>query len=291
MLTHRDIHREIEQLTVLSDLVKAYGEISAARMRRARDSVLYSRKFLAAINEIFGEVRASYLSEVRRLTSATRFKRGKGVTFLAHNGKTVSVLLSANTRLYGDLLYKTFTMFLTDLRASNSEATIIGKVGLSLFLEAEPHRPYTYFDFPDKDVDQSALVEIVRHLVQYETIRLYFGRYVSLLSQQPAEFTLTAQITPNASDEVRTRVHYIFEPGLEEILQFFERQIFDSLFSQTIRESQLSKFAARLLAMDQAEQNISRRLEAVSFEKLRVTHEERNARQLTRLTTLKALWQ
>ena len=37
----------------------------------------------------------------------------------------------------------------------------------------------------------------------------------------------------------------------------FETQIFASLFDQSIRESQLAKFASRILAMDRAEQNIS----------------------------------
>ncbi len=66
-------------------------------------------------------------------SSEQREKGKEKITFLAHNGKTVAVYLSANTGLYGDIVRKTFDLFMKDAQTGGIEATIVGKHGLGLF--------------------------------------------------------------------------------------------------------------------------------------------------------------
>ncbi len=283
MVDERDILEEIREVQALRNLVSAYEEIASFRMKKTRDAVLYTRKYLDAINDIFERVRTSYAFEARHYLK----KRGKkaGLTFLAHNGKTVAVLLSANTGLYGEIIYKTFTKFVDEVNKGEVEATIIGKHGLSLFLGVYPNKPYTYFDLPDQDVKPADLIDIIKHIVQYEEIHVYYGKFLSVIKQEPTSLTVTAEIKMDGK-EGQKPVSYIFEPSLEKILMFFETEIFASLFEQSVSESQLAKYASRVVAMDKADINIKDHLKKLNLEKMRASHLKLNKKQLNTFPSL-----
>lgn len=282
MAAEKEIEKEIGQISSLRTLTEIYGEIASVRMKKIREFVLSNRRFLSAINDIFRDALAAYAKKLSELVKKGKLEKGGKVTFLAHNGKTVSVLISANTGFYGEVVKKTFRKFIKDIRKDNVEATIIGRLGRSFFLESEPNKPYTYFDLPDYGVDQSKLSEVIRHLVQYEEIRIYYGEYQSVISQKPTVSSISAG-TPVSEDVEEPKVKYLFEPSVERILMFFETEIFASLFDQSIRESQLAKFASRILAMDRATENIKERLDELSLKRLQAEHKAQNRKQLNTL--------
>jgi F-type H+-transporting ATPase subunit gamma len=282
MACEKNIDEEIIKVKSLKTLVEVYGEIASVRVMKVRDSVLENRNFLGAINDIFQDSLASYAKKLSRLLVAGKIKKGKRVTFLAHNGKTVAVLVSANTGFYGEVVGTTFRKFMEEIKDKNVEITIIGKLGRSLFLEKEPKKPYTYFDLPDYQVSQAKLSKVIKHLVAYEKISVYYGKYQSIITQVPTEFTISAG-TSVREDVKDPKVQYLFEPSVEKILMFFETEIFASLFDQTIRESQLAKFASRILAMDKAAENIKSDLQKLSLEKLRLEHRLSDRKQLNSL--------
>ncbi|QQS39319.1 F0F1 ATP synthase subunit gamma [Candidatus Woesebacteria bacterium] len=285
MSSQKEISGEIDQLKGFRDLVRAYEEIASLRMVRTRDTVVKNRKFLDEIEDIFEKVRASYASEVKKLIKKRNSKNNKAITFLAHNGKTVSVLLSANSGLYGSIVQTTFEQFAEETRNQDVEVTIVGKQGLNLFQTEFPEKPYTYFEIPDEKVKSDDLNEIVKHIVQYEEIHVYYGKFINVVSQKPDLLTISAEIS---LDDARPDVgiSYIFEPSLEKILMFFETQIFAARFEQTAREGQLSKFASRVMAMDRADENISERVKKLGLRKLRIGHKENNRKQLNSLVSI-----
>lgn len=284
----KSLNTEIVNLETLQSLAYAYAQISSNRMKSIRESVVSSRDYLGDLNEIFRELRNSYKKEVEKLMKK-KSKGGKPVTFLSHNGRTVSVLISANAGLYGEVVPRTFELFVKDVQEKGTEATIIGKLGLSLFLGKEPTRPHTYFDFPDFGVDPAKLGEIIGHLVQYEKIQIYYAKFNNIVNQEPAIFNLEAE-TPVATYTPEQRptdvTPYLFEPSLEKILIFFETEMFGSLFEQTVKESQLAKFASRMLAMDTAGENVKGQLSKLKMEKLKYTHYISNRKQLDSMSAV-----
>ncbi len=248
MKTLRSIRDELADLGLLQAMVEVYGEVALERMNRVRQGVLYSRWFLEQLESIFSQARASYehkLAEEKRLGVSPK----KKVTMLSHNGLTVAVLIAAKTRLYGDIIRKTYELFIEDVK-KGSEATIIGSVGVAMFKEEMGNKPYTEFELPDDRIDTPAFNEILKHLVQYEEIHVYYGKYKNVITQVPSVYTVSATTLGRA--EAQPYEPYLFEPSLEAVLAFFEREIFATLFDQTVRESQLAKFAARMVAMDRA---------------------------------------
>lgn len=268
-MNKKEIKERITTLDLLIGLTEAYSQVSSQRMKKIREGVITSRDFLSSIDSIFRELRNSHKREIDRLAK----KKGKGlVTFLAHNGKTASVFIAANAGLYGDIVGKVFDSFINEVRTKNTEVTVIGKFGLSLFLSAEPTRPYTYFDYPDFGDSPEELSQITRHLVSYEQIHIYFGKFRNLAYQEPASIVIAAE-TQLAKDVPGASItKYLFEPDLSDILAFFEGEMFTSTFQQAIHEAQLAKFSSRMIAMDKAGEKVKGELKKVQMDHLKMTH-------------------
>ena len=282
----RSIANDISELKSLQSVTRAFTEIAAVRMRKTRNSVLLNREFVTALDDVFSDVRASYTREVINLANR---KGEEGITFLAHNGKTVAVFLSANTGLYGDIIEKTFRLFLSEVKKNPDkiEVAIAGKLGLSLFEAAMPNHPHTYFDVPDTNITPSTLAQLIGHIVQYEEIRVYYPSFQSAVRQEPTKYVISAE-TPlsEIQDAGKRKDKYFFEPNMRDILIFFEREIFASLMDQTVRESQLAKYAVRIMTLDRSSENIKEQLKKLSLEKLKAEHKQQNRKQLELISSI-----
>jgi ATP synthase F1 gamma subunit len=288
MISEKSVNKELAELGALGNLTDIYGEIASIRMKRTRQVVLTSRDFMAEVYTVFAEVFASYRVEVMRLVKKSGADPELGVTLLPHNGKTVALLLSANTGLYGSVVRASFDLFMDELRKSDVEVSIVGRVGRSYFLNEEPNRAYSYFELPDNGSDKAKLSELVRHLVQYEEIYVYFGQFQNVAQQIPTKLVISAKtlltnIATTASEENK----YVFEPSLERVLMFFETEIFASLLDQTVSESQLAKYASRILAMNKAHENIDKTIGKLSLDRLKIKHRTENRKQLNRLSSMR----
>jgi len=266
-----------DDLVTLGTLAEAYSEVAARRMKRIRGEVLETRDFLAGIKGIFGEVNSSYRKQVMNLMK----RRGSGkVTFLAHNGKTAAVLLSANAGLYGDIVSRTYQLFEKDLGKPNQEVTVIGRMGRE-FVKSKGLSQFTYFDLPDFDTKLEDLKNIIEHLVAYDEIDIYHGQYQSVVVQEPRRYVIAAggQVDETQESEIK----FLFEPDLPEIMAVFEKQIFGSMLQQTVRESTLAKFASRMMSLDRAGVNIKHERGKVDLRQRQLKKNQANRRQLNQV--------
>jgi len=289
MLRKKEINEETTQLEVLGTITNVYGQVASFWMKNAGDSIIKSRGFLDEMHEVFNTVFASYSQQVKALARRKKANKNGHITFLAHNGKNVGVFLSAGTGFYGEIVKKTFELFIKEVREKDLEVTIVGRQGLFFFLNEEPKRPYTFFDFPDEKVDQAQLTELVKHLVPYEEIRIYHGKFNNFLSQEPVVLRISADPYSELQEEQKKPKYYLFEPDIEKILVYFEKEIFTSLFEQSIRESQMAKFGSRLMVMDQAGENIKEELKKMEQERRKLTHRINNGKQINQFASM-SLW-
>jgi len=290
--TVKEVDREIVDLETMQVLTRVYGEIASMRMKRTRDEVLQNREFVTGVNRIFQDIMASYRAEVVRLIRERSTKRAEGgLTLLAHNGRAVAVYLSANNRFYGPMIRQTFDMFIREVREGGAEATIVGRTGRGLFVGSEPNRPYTYFDYPDNGEDLAKLAELMAHIVQYERVHVYYGKFINAVVQKASVFDISSEspLSKLQGDGEIEKIKYVFEPNLESILKFFESEMFGSLLGQIISESQLSKSASRILAMNDAGVNVSDGLKKVKQERFKLAHRVENRAQQAGLAGI-SLW-
>jgi F-type H+-transporting ATPase subunit gamma len=150
--------------------------------------------------------------------------------------------------------------------------------------------PYMYFEIPEANVTIEDLKPVVFNLLNYEKVNVYFGKFENILNQNPTVMNVTGDQTmddkPSSEDYPDD---FLFEPSLDKILNFFEVQIFTTLFKQTIYESQLSQFASRITAMETALQNIEENSTKLNADSRRFRRLEYNRKQLGAIAGI-SLW-
>lgn len=279
MINKLALDNEIENLIGLNDMVKSYEEIAASRIKRTRESVLRDRIFVNEMHEIFEHVIFSYKKQVDKLIKSKKNKNMKDFSFINKNGKTLYIFVSANAGLYGNLIKKTFELFNKTPKDSAYDVAIIGKLGLSMWNESKLTSKYYYFDFPDQDVDENVLGEILKFIINYQKIIVFYGQFQNFITQNPTFTDISGNELTETTDQHKAS-KYFFEPSLEKILEFFEKQIFASIFEQTIRESQLAKIGSRLTSLYTASENIDKQLVNIYYMKNTYKHKSQNKKQL-----------
>jgi ATP synthase F1 gamma subunit len=255
---------EKEFIRTLKTIVQAYEEVSVIRMQRIRSSVLAARKFLTDLSTVFMDVKTSYHDEIITLYAKHKKLAGTKEALLTKNNKEAVVLLSSNAKLYGDIVRRVFNGFVNYTLTKPSkdkkrDIVIIGRVGKEFYEQLEHKLEYTFFELPDFEITIDDLKSIAYFLATYEKVTVFHGRFDNVLTQQPVSTNVSGQEQNlQVGEQSKDRIHYFFEPSLENILHFFETQVFSLLLKQTIHEGELSRVASRLQAMETALSNIQK---------------------------------
>jgi ATP synthase F1 gamma subunit len=267
-------NEEIDYLNSFSYLIAAYEEIAANRMQQIREKVLYGRDYIGGLNNIFQQLKYSYHKQAEQIKKKVVSQK---------NDKTACVFISANSGLYGDLVARILHLFLEDLKREAGDAVIIGSWGKNLFELNSNNSPYVYFDLPDSGLDLEQINHIVGFLKNYRRVIVYHGLFRNIIKQDVVWSNISGdQLGPEVLLSQTARI--IYEPSLEVLMNFFEKEIFSSLFTQSIYESQLAKFSARMTALDTASQNIDRAKKMAILNASREKHRAMNKKQLASLT-------
>ena len=279
MKTERYLKNELLDLDGFLGMVEAYEEISAIRMRKVKKSVLSRREFLQGLNEAFSYIVYSYSVYKRAL------KKKSGKDIFNTNGRDVIVLLSSNTGLYGDLILRVFAKFAEEVKLSNSNTDVVitGALGKRLFDAAKISKEYKYFELSDTASNDDNVKKLLDHITNYTTINVYHGVFKSILVQDAEKTYLTGELMKkieSSSQEVnldfKKNTGFIFEPSIEKVAEYFEKQILSLIFEQSVFESGLSKFASRMVSLDTAASNISSRVAGMDFELKKAKHRKTN---------------
>jgi len=287
MVSKNEVIEKFNSVTAFKNVIETYEEIAASRMQNARSSVLQRRDFIMELNEMFQQIKTSYREEIEKLMKKKKIKDQNKLTFIERNGKTLFVLLSSNTGLYGNIIKQSFDLFVELIKKESCDAIIIGKIGLDYFKNANLKIPYAYFDFPDGRIDNEKLKNIVKHIIEYERTFIVYGQFQNIITQKPIVTSISGDPLPRESKG--PKIKYFFEPSLEKIMAFFEAEIFSSIFEQTIFESQLAKFASRMTSLEIRAEKINELLKEVDLEKQKVKHRIMNKKQMDTFSSL-SLW-
>lgn len=284
MISRKQLKIEKDRLEALKGLVEVYEEVAAGRMQKIRSAVLQSRQFLEGLLEVFKRVKAAYQSDQKSV-----------LALRPRNGKTVAVFVSANSGLYGDIVDRTFDIFADFVQKNNPDLVILGKLGTKMMNDRLKGHLYNYYDFSDDTVEMESFEMIMRYLVQFEKILVFYGQFKTILTQDPVATSVSGdsmvavEQLPIGQKEQEISKQYLFEPSIEKVAQVFESEILASIFEQTLHESQLAKFASRMLALDQSVERIEKRLGKVGAEGRRLRHKVQNKSQLHTISGI-TLW-
>jgi ATP synthase F1 gamma subunit len=295
MAQRKLILEELEALNSIKDLAESYEEIAAMEMQKIRDSVLKTREYLVDLSDVFVDLKASYIREVRDLLERRKKGDKNLLPILQKKGKNLMVYLSSNGRLYGAVTQRTFRLFVDDLKkpeAENTDLVIIGSAGKEMFEAAHVKKPFEYFEIPDAKVDINHIKKLMQKFLQYETVHVYYGKFGNVVKQTPVTTSITGEdiFETESLKSIPREDRFIFEPSLEKIFHFFETQIMTNLFSQTLLENQLARDVSRVNAMEEALINIEEQARTLNRIKNRIRHVLLNRKQLETISGM-VLWE
>lgn len=283
------INENLEALNSLKDLAESYEEIAVVRMQKIKTSVLTARDFLAELSDVFVDLKSSYNREVKDLITKRKTNDKSILPLLQKNGKTLYVYLASNGRLYGSVTQKTYRLFVLDLKKTDPATTdllIIGSAGKEMYESSGAVRPFTYFDIPDVGVDISHIKGLMQKFLQYEAVKVYYGKFGNVVNQNPIGTSITGDsiFESEVIETVNREDKFIFEPILEKIFYFFETQIIANLFSQSLLENQLARHASRVNAMEEALTHIEEETKKLVQQRNQLKHQTQNKKQLETLS-------
>lgn len=291
----QDKRKIAEEITLVGDLrmlSEAFEEISVMKMQKVRSSVLRTRDFLTNLLDVFYDVKGSYKKQILELMKKKKKDTSNISSFstLAKNGKEVIVLLSANTKLYGDIIPRVFNLFTEKVKSSNSDVVIVGKLGKDLFEQSDTKKAYKYFDVPDTVASFEDLKPLVLDILNYEKVTVFYGKFENVINQTPTSINISGEepIDEEAPEEKRD-FKFLFEPSLERILNFFETQMFTSFFKQTVDEFELARHASRIRAMEEALGNIDTKVKLLKSQQGRAKRLTANKKQIETISGI-SLW-
>ena len=148
---------------------------------------------------------------------------------------------------------------------------------------------YKYLNISDAGFDEVYAREAFNYLVNYETVIVYHGMFKDMLNQVPTRSYIARDILETEKIEGEQPIECIFEPSLENIVSFFERQILSSIFNQTLFESDLSKYSSRMINLDVATVNITSTIKSTKLKNRKQIHRTMNSKQQSSLGGI-SLW-
>lgn len=280
MQNKQRINAEIELMSTLRLVTQAYEEIAVMRMQRIRDAVLHTRVFINELAQVFVDVKSNYKATVVNMFGKNNSEKKQDISVVNKNGKTVAVLITTNSKMNGEIIPKVFHEFYQYVNEHDCDLILIGRMGKQLYEQMPKKKPYSFFELGENQITNTSLREVVLAMMPYSQINVFYGKFESLLSQNAIISNLSGDsIEPNKSTEVKPML-YVFEPSIDKIIAFFEKQIFSSLVKQTLSESELARYASRIRAMEDAMVNIDKNSKNLRYQKNKIKKLINNKKQL-----------
>ena len=203
-----------------------------------------SSLFYEEISELYHAVKLLRSAEIER----EQKKRKKDLKL----SRNVHVALTSNQHFYGTLNFEIINKFYENTKNTKGEKIIVGKTGKE-YLEAISGIGSFISIIYEKDLPKDAEIkEFIEKIKIYDRVYIYYPKFMSIVSQKVDVVDIT--YSPPEGFSSQKEIGYIFEPELSKIVDFFETQVKYLLFARVLLETELSKTAARLMAMNRAEE-------------------------------------
>ena len=245
----KEVQSELEFLDVFETLAHALQEVSMLKMQSVRKNVDQARIFHEGLAQAYRDVRLS-----------AKYDPLKAKGAIVSNKKSISVLLSANSTMYGTLSDEVFELFKKHAADNADEDLIIlGKMGRDKYEKEKDRREYKYFDLNDVSKMYSNMLKIVSELIYYEMINIFYGQFVNLFTQKPVKISIPGNLLQDLLgkevEQVTLDMIFSMEPSTEELERFFAAQVMGMLFKQSVTEFELARHAARVSSLEKSLDN------------------------------------
>ena len=274
------LKEEIKDEETLHGLASAFTEVSAMKIGVLKQKFEKNRSFFQEVSDLYRLVKSS---------STPPVIASKGV---------LSVAMTTNNRFYGVINIEVMKKFLSETKDQNVKRLVVGKIGVSYLRSIGFRAPFEPMALATDVPKISDLEKLLTVSQSYQKVLLYYPQFQTVYTQTPAvtdiAYNLRSELQGSPARSVGDRyspteetVHFIFEPELPKIVEFFETQIRAILLQRVLLEVELSVTASRLQAMSRAKEHAREVLDQRRQQLTKETHSRINARLLESLSRVR----
>ena len=253
MATLRDIRRKIGAVKKTQQITKAMNMVAAAKLRGAQQRMEGFRPYAAAFAMMLGNMAGRVEPEIHPFFQQTEPVQRVGL-----------VLMTADRGLCGSFnvnLINTAVKFIRQKEAAGIEVSLIcvGRKGRDFFRRRKREMLAQYVDVWNK-FDFSNAVTVAREIMsvflsgEVQEVHLIHSSFINMAVQRPQMVQLLP-IKPTEAAAEGPSLEYLFEPPMEQFLEYLLPKYINVLVYHGFLENAASEHAARMTAMDNAQSN------------------------------------
>lgn len=242
MANLKQIRERVETTQTIEDITQALGDIATMKLRKIRKIIEHNIGFYGEISTVYQTVKMAGLKERKK-----EFKRQA-------NGRTVCLLLTSNSSFYGGLDTELTNFFVLNTQNLNCDRVILGTAGKDLLSNIYYPHELSYHAFKSDSPTMEEIKTLAKELFIYSKVLVFHTKFVTVLNQSPVISDIS-ELTSDKGANKEEKYFYILEPEIDKMINFFQNQISVLLFQAIFSEIDLARTAARMISMNQAEEN------------------------------------
>lgn len=258
MANLKEIRVRLNSMKSTRQITSAMKMVSAAKLRRAQESIVQLRPFYIRLNEILQDVSAN-------MEDTTENPYSKP----ADTGRVLLVVITSNRGLCGAFNSNIVKRAILSITGPNREAYMAGKVdiiaigkkGADILKSKNIKVAATYHQLFDKlKIDNTIAVinPVLEDFIKgkYGLVKLIYNQFRNAAVQEVTE-ELFLPVLPaqEAGGKFESRFDFIFEPSDEDIYNEMIPYALRVQFFRSLLESSASEHGARMTAMHKATDN------------------------------------
>lgn len=260
MPNSKDLRRRIRSIKNTSQITKAMEMVAATKMRKAQNQAVNGRPYNHQLKRLIDQL----------INSSTNVSH----PLLKSNDSTqqLIILLTTDKSLCGALNTNLFRLISHDFDNQNTQFITVGAKGRTFLARTNQT---LLADFPNHDLIDETYAKQIRqtvleqfYLVKAGSVAIVFPNFISTLTQSPTifpllpidptkflTFLLDEQSDQPKKDRQSSKNNSLFEPNLDQILEYSLLHFIDVSIYQALLETKASEHSARMIAMQNATKN------------------------------------
>lgn len=258
MASLRDLRRRIKATKNMQQITKAMKAVSAAKMRKAQDSVASARPYSKRIKNVLGRVAAASGGVNHPLLAVREPK------------KTAFIVITADRGLCGGFNSNVIRRANQEIKEAKAqfELLTVGRKVRDFFRRRRLNIAQEYVGLGE-DAQYSTAREIASYVIdkysaeEYDEVYLIYSQFINVLVQKPVMVKILPAEPPSdegggAKGEGESQnVPYIFEPSAEAVLAELLPKYIENAIFQGLIETKAGFYSAQMTAMENATKNAS----------------------------------
>jgi F0F1-type ATP synthase gamma subunit len=251
----QQLENQLHDLEMLGRVVQAYENISSLQIRQIRDRVLQAREYFHELWAMYDQLRIDVPIKPTK-----------------HDNKTGScaVLISSDLSFASGLDEEIIQTMLEGISSSSTDIVALGSRGAEL-LRSRNIEVAKMFHLPTIEAKIN-IVSLMNYLDSYSKVTLYFARFESVTQQAVVSFELHDSVArlevrqqSESNDELLYASDFLFEPSLDDVIEYLEKTMSSIALTQIILETNLSQLAYRYNSLSQARSAANKQLQQGSI--------------------------